>query len=95
LRGQVPRASEAAASSGAFARQDGNAADAAPPATVGAEAVAACASRYASEGTVRFRASGAYQGTPAVVLGIDTDRRTIVFVVAADNCAQVLYSLSR
>jgi hypothetical protein len=57
--------------------------------------VDACANQYATDGAIRFRASGAYQGRPAVVLGIDTDRRTIVFVVAADNCAQVLYSASR
>ena len=51
--------------------------------------------QFATQGTVRFRASGTYQGRPAVVLGIDTDRRTIVFVVAADDCTQVLYSASR
>ncbi len=64
-------------------------------APVAAGAVDACANQYTTDGTIRFRASGAYQGRPAVVLGMDTDRRTIVFVLAADNCAQVLDSASR
>jgi hypothetical protein len=57
--------------------------------------VADCATQYGSQGTVRFRGSGTYGSRPAVVLGIDTDQRTIVFVVAADDCTQVLYSASR
>jgi hypothetical protein len=59
------------------------------------QAVDACATQYGTEGTVRFRGSGRYAGRPAVVLGIDTETRTIVFVVAADDCTQVLYSASR
>ena len=58
-------------------------------------AVDGCVNQYASEGSIRFRGSGSYQGRPAVVLGIDTGPRTIVFVVAADDCARVLYSASR
>lgn len=92
LRGDAP-AKAAPSDSREFATQDGAAAGTAAAPAPGA--VDACASQYSTAGTVRFRASGAYQGTPAVVLGIDTDRRTIVFVVAADNCARVLYSLSR
>jgi hypothetical protein len=64
--------------------------DAVPPATV-----KACADRYAAQGTVRFQASGDFQGRNAVILGIDTETRTIVFVVAADDCSTVLYSASR
>ena len=58
-------------------------------------AVDDCATAYGDEGAIRFRGSGTYQGRPAVVLGIDTDQRTIVFVVAAADCGQVLYSASR
>jgi hypothetical protein len=60
-----------------------------------AQQVDACATQYATEGTIRFRGSGSYGVRPAVVLGIDAGKRTIVFVVAADDCAQVLYSASR
>jgi hypothetical protein len=63
--------------------------------TADAGTASACAAQYAAQGTVRFRASGSYQGQPAVVLGIDTSGRTIVFVVAADDCTRVLYSASR
>ena len=62
---------------------------------VPAARVAECAAGFASEGTVRFRASGDFQGQPAVIIGVDTDTRTIVFVVAADDCTRVLYSASR
>ncbi len=58
-------------------------------------AVESCATTYADEGAIRFRGSGTYEGRPAVVLGIDTAGRTIVFVVAAADCRQVLYSASR
>lgn len=54
-----------------------------------------CADQYASVGDVRFRASGAFSGRPAVILGIDRSDRTIVFVVAAGACTEVLYSASR
>jgi hypothetical protein len=64
-------------------------------AAVAPAAVEACARQYAAEGRIRFRGRGTYQGRPAVVLGIDTAKRTIVFVVAPDNCTQVLYSASR
>jgi hypothetical protein len=63
--------------------------------SVAAPAVATCASQYAREGSIRFRGSGTYGGRAAVVLGIDTPTRTIVFVVAAGDCSQVLYSASR
>lgn len=63
--------------------------------SVPAARVAECAAGFASEGTVRFRASGDFQGRPAVIVGVDTETRTIVFVVAADDCTQVLYSASR
>jgi hypothetical protein len=59
------------------------------------EAVEACARQYAAEGRIRFQGRGTYEGRAVVVLGIDTARRTIVFVVAPDNCTQVLYSASR
>jgi len=106
LRGQVPAKRPAgtpgAPEDRAFSESGGTSANASAPgastttvAAVAATAVDACAHQYATEGTIRFRASGAYQGRPAVVLGIDTDRRTIVFVVAAANCAQVLFSASR
>jgi hypothetical protein len=65
------------------------------PDAVPAATVKACAERYAAQGTVRFQASGDFQGRPAVILGVDTDTRTIVFVVAADDCGTVLYSASR
>ncbi len=103
LRGQAPAKAAASApqareSSGGTSNAAGVpggdlASGAVPP--VAAVTLEACAKQYATEGTIRFRASGAYQGKPAVVLGIDTDRRTIVFVVAADDCSQVLYSASR
>jgi len=57
--------------------------------------IAACAGQYGAQGTIRFQASGTFQGRSAVILGVDTDRRTIVFVVASDNCNEVLYSASR
>lgn len=65
------------------------------PESVPAARVSECAAAFASEGTVRFRASGDFQGQPAVIIGVDTDSRTIVFVVAADDCTRVLYSASR
>ena len=40
------------------------------------------------------RPPGPTQGRPAVIVGIATGDRTIVFVVAADDCASVLYSAS-
>jgi hypothetical protein len=105
LRGQAPKAVAAPdlSADGRFDQGGERAASSvpgalAPGSTVPApasQAVETCAGQYATEGAIRFRASGAYQGIGAVVLGIDTDRRTIVFVVAADNCAQVLYSASR
>jgi len=54
-----------------------------------------CSDGYGAEGSVRFRAAGTYDGRAAVVLGVESGARTIVFVVAADDCAQVLYSASR
>ena len=57
--------------------------------------VAACRRVYAGEGKIRFTGSGAYQDRPAVVIGLANGARTIVFVVAADNCTDVLYSVSR
>ena len=55
----------------------------------------ACTARYAAQGNLRFSATGTYAGRPAVVLGIESGRRTIVFVVAADDCGTVLFSVSR
>ena len=92
---------------GGFASSSGNpsqrslAADQANPdadtaaASVTPEQVGACRSEYAKVGTVRFSATGDYQGRPAVVLGIETGGRTIVFVVAATDCSEVLVSVSR
>jgi hypothetical protein len=80
------------ASDRAFANDSGSGAEAV---VVGPEAVDACARQYTAEGRIRFQGRGTYQGRPAVVLGIDTAGRTIVFVVAPDNCTQVLYSASR
>jgi hypothetical protein len=62
---------------------------------VSPQTVDACARQLAPQGTIRFRASGTYGGRPAVILGLDTDRRTIVFVVVAGDCTQVLYSVGR
>jgi hypothetical protein len=92
LRGEAP---ERTASSAPAANQSADRSAGAEFAAATPQAVATCADRYASEGTIRFRASGTFQDRPAVVLGIDTTDRTIVFVVAADDCAQVLYSASR
>ena len=85
--------SSAPAANGAFDSAAGSTARSA--AKVAPRAVDACATQFATAGTVRFRGSGAYGGRPAVVLGVDTAARTIVFVVAADDCTQVLYSASR
>ena len=74
---------------------DRTAAAAAAAASVTPEQVGACRSEYAKVGTVRFSGTGDYQGRPAVVLGIETGGRTIVFVVAATDCSQVLVSVSR
>lgn len=103
LRGQAPVKDAASAPAGPeFAQDTKRAASGASgnptsssSVALAPQAVEACAKQYGTEGTIRFRAAGTYQGRAAVVLGIDTDRRTIVFVVAADNCAQVLYSASR
>ncbi len=57
--------------------------------------VQACAKQYAAQGTVRFTASGVYQGQPAAVLGVVVGNSTIVFVVAAADCDTVLFSVSR
>ena len=57
--------------------------------------VAACRQVYKSQGKIRFTGSGAYQDHPAVVIGLANGARTIVFVLAADNCTDVLYSVSR
>ena len=91
LRGRVARgAAETAPNADrAASSADGSFAAASP------RAVDGCVNQYASEGSIRFRGSGSYQGRPAVVLGIDAGPRTIVFVVAADDCARVLYSASR
>ena len=75
--------------------QNGLAAGSAPQAAIAPQAVDVCVQQYSKEGTIRFRASGTYTGRPAVMLGLDIEHRTIVFVVAADNCTQVLYSASR
>ena len=77
----------------AAAEQPTAAADAA--ASVTSEQVAACRTEYSKVGNVRFSGTGEYQGRPAVVLGIETGGRTIVFVVAATDCSEVLVSVSR
>ena len=59
------------------------------------EQVQTCAKQYAVQGTVRFTASGVYQGQPAAVLGVVVGSSTIVFVVAAADCDTVLFSVSR
>lgn len=90
--GAAPKTGGAAAPSSGVPGAEGFTPD---PERVPAARVTECAGRFASEGTVRFRASGEFQGRPAVVVGVDTATRTIVFVVAADDCARVLYSASR
>ena len=57
--------------------------------------VDACRAEYAKVGTVRFSGTGDYQGRPAVVLGVESGGRTIVFVVGATDCSEVLVSVSR
>ena len=57
--------------------------------------VNACRAEYVKVGTVRFSGTGDYQGRPAVVLGVESGGRTIVFVVAATDCSEVLVSVSR
>ena len=64
-------------------------------ASVTPEQVDTCRTEYAKVGTVRFSGTGDYQGRPAVVLGVETGGRTIVFVVAATDCSEVLVSVSR
>ena len=59
------------------------------------EQVATCRKVYAGQGKIRFTGSGAYQDRPAVVIGLANGPRTIVFVLAANNCTDVLYSVSR
>lgn len=58
------------------------------------EQVQACREYYGSRGQVRFTASVTYDARPAAVIGIGNGARTIVFVVAAENCTNVLYSAS-
>jgi hypothetical protein len=60
-----------------------------------AEQLRTCENEYATNGPLRFSATGAYSGRAAVVLGIANGERTIVFVVAADDCPTVLFSVSR
>ncbi len=57
--------------------------------------VDACRAEYVKVGTVRFSGTGDYQGRPAVVLGVESGGRTIVFVVGATDCSEVLVSVSR
>jgi hypothetical protein len=101
LRGDRPAASDGAqfstaAPEGNGAKADTSARSSSPTAApVAPSAVEACAGAYGTAGSIRFRATGSYGGRGAVVLGIDTGGRTIVFIVAADDCTQVLYSASR
>ena len=94
-----PKKSESSALRGtdaqnsAASEQPSVAADAA--ASVTPEQVDACRAEYAKVGNVRFSGTGDYQGRPAVVVGIETGGRTIVFVVAATDCSEVLLSVSR
>ena len=60
-----------------------------------AEQLEKCEKEYATNGPLRFSATGAYLGRAAVVLGIANGERTIVFVLAADDCPTVLFSVSR
>ena len=60
-----------------------------------AEQLEKCEKVYATNGPLRFSGTGAYLGRAAVVLGIANGERTIVFVVAADDCSTVLFSVSR
>ncbi len=77
------------------ADQPNAATDAAVGASVTPQQVGACRAEYAKVGNVRFSGTGDYQGRPAVVLGVETGGRTIVFVVAAADCSEVLVSVSR
>ena len=90
-------ASSAARSKGSDSRQPVDAArpDAPTDASVTPGQVAACRAEYAKVGNVRFSGTGDYQFRPAVVLGVETGGRTIVFVVAATDCSEVLVSVSR
>lgn len=64
-------------------------------APVPADAASRCAEALAGDREEVFRATGSYQGTPAVLVGVRDRGRTIVFVVAADDCTRVLTSVSR
>jgi hypothetical protein len=59
------------------------------------EAVDRCVTTWSKQGTIRFRAAGSFSGQPAVIIGLATGTRTIVLVIATDNCDTVLYSASR
>lgn len=59
------------------------------------EQVSVCVDQYAPNGTARFSGTGAYQGQPAVVVAVGAGERTIVFVLAAGDCNNVLLSVSR
>lgn len=59
------------------------------------EQVAACVAQYAPNGTARFTGTGAYKGQAAVVVAVGARDRTIVFVLAAADCNNVLLSVSR
>ncbi len=98
-----PRADAAAASSTSLAPQSAQSGTSSEvngfdrDATVRArpDQVTQCTEALGAQGTVRFNGSGAYQGEPAVIVGIAAGDRTVVFVVAASDCARVLYSVSR
>ena len=59
------------------------------------EQVQACEDLYREKGAIRFTATGVYEGRPAIILGLANDQRTLVFVVAADDCNNVLVAISR
>ena len=56
--------------------------------------VQTCQDRYRAAGELRFTGSARYQDRPVVVVGVAVGERTVVLVVAADNCTDVLYSAS-
>ena len=85
----------AAAESGGAVDSSVNGFDASSSLRASADQVAKCQRVPPAPGPIRFTGSGAYEGRAAVIIGIASGDRTIVFVVAADDCAQVLLSVSR
>jgi hypothetical protein len=67
----------------------------APALDVGAVDPAACALELAGTRDVVFSGTGTYQGAAVTIIGVAKGGRTIVFVVSATDCSNVLASVSR